>query len=98
MQPSTSSGSKTSDTAILAQPGKLTGVILNADGSNSATAVLYDSKSAASGTVLARLQVPSGSAHLFEDFTLLGGVVANNGIYLDISGTGASCIVYYQPG
>lgn len=93
---SQSSGLKSADTAIMTQPGKLTSLIVCADGTNAATAVLYDNASAASGTVLAKVIVDAGATqeHVSFDYP----IDCLQGIYLDISGTGAECIVHYQLG
>lgn len=95
--PSTSSGLKSSSAVISALPGRLTGLQVQTDGTNAATVTIYDSASAASGLVLAKFSVLgaslAGDAHLPE-----GGIVANQGIYASISGTGATCIVTYQAG
>lgn len=97
MNPSTSSGLKSADGIILAMPGRLMGLQVNADGTNQATVVLYDNASAASGTVLAKVIV---DATLTSEELVVGeaGVVVNNGIYADVTGTGAEFIVYFTPG
>ena len=94
MRPATSSGRKTADVAICARPCLLKSVILEGDGTNAATAILYDNKSAASGTVLAKLLLPA-SGIMCIVFDAKDGIEASNGIYLDIGGTGAACIVHY---
>ena len=88
---STSSGLKTSDAAIRARPAALCSVTVLTDGTNAATAIIYDNASAASGTVLAKVIVAGADrvAHIAFD----SPVEASNGIYLDIGGTGAECIV-----
>lgn len=95
--PATSSGLKTSDVAIMAMPGRLMGLQVIGDGTNAATAILYDNASAASGTVLAKVIVDAG---LTYEELVIGeeGIVCNNGIYLDIGGTGAEAVIQYCPG
>lgn len=93
--PATTSGTKSADGIIFAGPVKLKGVLLNADGTNAATAVLYNNASAASGTVVAKLQVDAGL--VYESYSIDDGVMCTNGLYLDITGTGAECIVHFEP-
>src|SRR4051812_20404840 len=92
----TSSGLKSADAAILAAPGKLRGVTVLTDGTNAATLIIYDNKSAASGTVLEKLIVAGADRCMKVVFD--AGVVANAGIYADVSGTGAEYIVHYDMG
>jgi hypothetical protein len=95
--PATSSGLQTSDAAIMNAAGRLLSIHLIADGTNAATVTIYDNASAASGLVLAKLAIPAGESYV--DAHLPGeGVVANNGIYADVSGTGAAYIVGYSLG
>lgn len=89
---STSSGLLNADGVIKDKAGILVGYRVFTDGTNQATLVLYDNASAASGTVLDKLIVAGAD--------LVGGIVdvaveAQNGIYADITGTGASFIVHY---
>jgi hypothetical protein len=95
--PANTSGLKSADAAIMARPGKLRGLQVLADGTNAATVVLYDNASAASGTVLAKVVVDAtlttDAASIPED-----GIVCANGIYADVTGTGAEYIVYYELG
>lgn len=93
MLPSISSGIKNSDGQILTGKGLLTGCMVFTDGNNDATVVLYDNTSAA-GKVITKFVVAAA-----ENFggVVFGAVsvVVETGIYLDISGTGATCIIYY---
>lgn len=93
----TSSGLKSADAVIMAMPGRMFYVQLLGDGTNAASLVLYDNASAASGLVLAKLSLDAGLVQS-EPFAVEAGVVANNGIYADVSGTGAEYIVYFAPG
>lgn len=96
--PSTSSGLKTAAAAIMAMPGTLKGLIL-VPGSTLSTVTLYDHATAASGTVLAKMVIdPAIDAGSREFLLSECGVVCNNGIYADISGTDAAYIVQYCPG
>lgn len=93
----TSSGLQTADGVISNAPGRLHGVSVGADGTNAATVIIYDNASAASGVVLAKVIIDATSTH--ESVVLPDcGVEANNGLYLDIGGTGAEVVVYYSKG
>jgi hypothetical protein len=93
--PAQSSGLRSADAAISALPAYLKGLIVLTDGTNDATVVIYDNASAASGTALAKLIVPgaslSASLHLPQY-----GIIANAGLYADVTGTGAAYIVQYS--
>ena len=90
--PATSSGRKTADAVIAARPCKLMSVTLEGDGTNACDITLYDNASAGSGTVLAKILLPASGAK-YEQFSSNAGVVALNGIYADVTGTGA--VSYY---
>lgn len=92
--PSTSSGLKSASAVIMAMPGTLMGLTVLTDGTNDATVTLYDNSSAASGLVLAKLKV-KGEDLSKELVVAECGIVCNNGIYAEVSGTGAECIVQY---
>lgn len=97
--PATSSDRRTADAAILNAPGRLRGLILEGDGTNAASVILYDNASAASGTILAKLALKAVSGDLILDMNIQdSGIVALNGIYADVTGTGAAYIVYYDRG
>ncbi len=96
MNSSKSSGLLSADGVVMNQPGKLTAVTISADGTNAATVLLYDNASAASGNLLAKVVVDAGLT--YEALCFDAPIDALNGIYLDITGTGAECIVYYQAG
>lgn len=89
-----SSGLKNSDTAISARPGELCGILIVTDGTNDATAIVYDNASTASGTKLFQGKVV-GTAN-FGGATWEVPIIANSGIYVDITGTGATYIVYFR--
>lgn len=92
--PADSSGLKTADAVICARPCILHSIQVTADNTNAATIVLYDHASAASGTVLAKIIVDATTT--YADFTSLAGIQANNGIYADVTGTGAEYIVHFS--
>ena len=89
-----SSGEKTEDTVIKASAGVLGGIIILTDGTNDATAKLYDHASAASGTKLWEAKVPATDEYGGALFPFV--IAFANGCYLDLTGTGASAIVYYD--
>lgn len=93
--PSTSSDRLTSDTAVVTGSGRVTGLLLEGDGTNAASVVLYDGTSAA-GTILYKLLLKASSNDLCYPGVLPeDGIVFNNGLYADLTGTGAACIVHY---
>ncbi len=83
------SDNKTADAVVKAAHGIFGSLILIGDGTNLATAVLYDNASAATGVVVAR-------AATKESTQIFGPVQCANGIYLDIGGTGAAAVVLYR--
>lgn len=93
MASSISSGLKTADAVIAAGKNRINAITLLGDGTNAASVILYDNATAASGTVLAKVtQLATGRlTHIiFEN-----PVIADNGIYADVTGTGAEYIVYF---
>ncbi|MHA1962162.1 MAG: hypothetical protein ACW99U_18310 [Candidatus Thorarchaeota archaeon] len=90
---SLTSGELTIDQAVTTGSGVLRGAVINTDGNNNATVILYDNASAASGTKLWE-QVVIG-ADITGGFFNCHGIEYNNGIYLDITGSGASVIAFY---
>lgn len=97
LNPATPSGRKTADAAIFAGPARLVGAWLEGDGTNAATVILYDNASAASGTVLWKGLLPANGIMYIDANLPLGGIVANSGIYADVTGTGAAYEVYFAP-
>lgn len=89
-----SSGLKTSDSAILATAGALGGVLVITNGTNAATLIIYDNATAASGTVLWKCVVNGADQYGGGLFPSL--INAANGLYADISGTDAAYIVYFR--
>lgn len=71
----------------------LTALTTITNGSADATCLLYDSATAASGTVVAKDWVPGALISNRLVWTYPRKVVS--GIYVDITGSGASCIVEY---
>lgn len=100
MRPATNSGRKTADAAIAARPCALKGLLLEGDGTNAASIILYDNASAASGTVICKLFLPAPTTAIdvvpksaFLPFP--DGVECINGIYADVTGTNAAYNVYF---
>lgn len=91
-----SSGLKSVDAAIATTGGALTGVLVLTDGTNDATIVVYDHASAASGTVLFKGKVAGASN--FGGATFEVPLRYSNGVYADVTGTGANYIIYYISG
>lgn len=93
-----SSGLKSSSAAIATIPAsgkglRVWGLSVEADGTNPATAILYDS-TAASGTEVAKVIVDATLTHEADFFPV--PVACATGLYLALSGTGAKAIVYYE--
>lgn len=100
-RPATSSGRKTADAAIIARPCLFKGLILEGDGTNACNVILYDNASAASGTVIAKLLLSASTTAIdsvpkTSSFVLADGIECNNGIFADVTGTGAAYIVHYS--
>lgn len=93
--PATSSGLLAADTAVRTQPSRLLGVSLIGDGTNACNVIIYDNASAASGTVLAKLSLPASGFPYIDMSAMAAGIVANNGLFADVTGTGAAFIIYY---
>lgn len=90
------SGEQTADKAVCGVRCAITAIYIITDGTNDAKLVIYDNASAGSGTVVHE-QTVKGSDHY-------GGLVLpfpkqmENGIYCDVTGTGASYIIDYITG
>lgn len=88
-----SSGLRTADAAIYVGRGTLNGLVVNTDGTNAATVTLYDNATTNSGTVLAQVIVAGADRTRDVIFNLATRCL--NGIYADVTGTGAAYIVYF---
>jgi hypothetical protein len=90
-----SSGLLTYSSVVSTVPGTICGITVIADGTNAATAIVYDNNvGVATGKVLWKSTAAAGEY-------LTGGLYpniirSNTGLYVAISGTGASAIVYYN--
>lgn len=94
MASSISSGLKTADAQIATGVNRVNSVELFSDGTNACSVVLYDN-TAASGTVLAKVTIGAASLKTTEQVVFMNPVRAENGIYADVTGTGAGYIVHY---
>ena len=90
---SKSTGLLTADKTVITGKSILTGFLVVTDGTNNATIVIYDNTSAA-GTELAKIVVLGAS--YFGGGTFEIPIRCTKGIYADITGTGASYIIYYN--
>lgn len=92
MASSISSGVLSADTALFTGRNRVNAITVFTDGVNTATLSLYDN-TAASGTV--RVKSVCLGANLTQHIIFENPVIFENGIYADVSGTGASFIVFY---
>lgn len=89
-----SSGLITESKILSRTPTLICGVLVLADGNNSATITVQDDAVSASGTVLYKSVVADGE--------YFGGAIFPNiiktykGAYVTVSGTGAGAIIYYD--
>ena len=88
---SRSAGLKSADAVISDHPTILKGVDI-LEGGADATLILYDNASAASGTVLWKGSVSNGNGSIHLEGI---DVLAENGIYADITGASAEYVVRY---
>jgi hypothetical protein len=93
MKSSITSGIKTASAIICTESALFYGVEIITDGTNAATIIVYNSQDA-TGPVLFKGTVPGSSN--FGGSTYETPVRAGAGIYVAISGTGASCVVYFD--
>lgn len=84
LHPVTMSGNKTANAAIWARPGILRSVDLSPPTTGVVVLKIYDNPSAASGTILARFDLPSGVASI--SLPELDRSAAT-GLYAELSGT-----------
>jgi len=93
MASSHSSGLQTADAAIQVGRNRINAITLLGDGTNAASLIVYDNASAASGTVLAKVTqlATARLTHIIVE----NPVICDNGIYADVTGTGAEYIIYF---
>lgn len=93
-QSSISSGLLAASAVVYAKPCVLTDLAVYTDGTNEVTVTLYDNATTNSGTVIGKVVVPGANKN--------GGLIipipvrAQNGIYMVLTGTGGSAIVFYS--
>ena len=87
-----SSGEQTSDGAVMSVSGWITAIHIITDGTNAAGVVVFDN-TAASGKVICEISV-AGTDN-YGGRTWPFPIWVNNGIYVNVTGTGASYIVEY---
>lgn len=92
MASSISSGVLSADTLIFTGRNRINAITVFTDGTNAATVDLYDNTSAANKIAVKGYCLGASKINhiLFEN-----PVVMENGIYADVTGTGASFIVFY---
>ena len=93
MASSRSSGLKQADAVIQTGRNRINAITLLGNGTDAATLIVYDNASGASGLVLAK--VTPLATDKFTHIIFENPVVAENGIYADVTGTGAEYIIYY---
>ena len=93
MASSRSSDLKSADGIIATGRSRVNAVTLITDGTNAANVILYDNASAASGLVLAKVSAAGAQNTVHVIFE--NPVITENGIYADVTGTGANYIVYF---
>lgn len=90
----TSSGAITATTQVTNKQSMLHGIMVNVAG-GLCTITIYDNASAASGLVLASVNVESGTTTQYISFPT--AIVANNGLHVVIAGTAPdACIIHYS--
>lgn len=80
-------------TAVVARPAELTGILLTPAAAD-CSVVVYDNKSAASGTVIARVTALANTATASAFINI--PVEALNGLTVVVAGAGATAIVHYK--
>lgn len=92
MASSISSGVLNADTLIFTGKNRVNAVTVITDGTNAATVELYDNTTA-SGTK--KIVGKCVGASLVQHYIFENPVVFDTGIYADVTGTGASFIIFY---
>lgn len=92
MASSISTGVLNADTLIFTGRNRINALTIFTDGTNTATVDLYDNTSAANKIAVKGKCV--GANHI-NHIIFENPVIMENGIYADVTGTGATFIVYY---
>ena len=95
MASSRSSGLKAADAVIATGRNRINAITLISDGTNACDVAVYDHPSAASGTVVGKVAIGAASLKKTEHVVFENPVLCEDGIYADVTGTGANYIVYY---
>ncbi len=88
------SGKLAADAVVLTVKAYFHGIEIITDGTNSAKVIVYDMATAAPGTIIFEGTVPGTSN--FGGVLFIQPVEMTKGIYVDMTGTGMSYIVYYK--
>jgi len=92
MATSISSGVLNADALLFTGRNRINAISVFTDGTNAATVDLFDN-TAASGTI--RVKAKCLGANLMNHIIFENPVLFENGIYVDLTGTGATVIVYF---
>lgn len=92
MASSISSGVLASDTLVFTGKNRVNALTVLTDGTNAATVDIRDGITVA-GTI--KITGKCLGASLVNHFIFENPVVFETGLFVDVTGTGASCIVYY---
>ena len=84
---------QTTSKPIAVGKNRLNAVSFLGDGVNAGTLILYDNATTAAGKIIAKATTRTTDIQNHIIFT--NPVVAENGIYASVTGTGAAYIVYY---
>lgn len=84
----------TAATVVCARPTRLNSLVVVSDGTNTATAVIYDNASAASGKVVAKAVATSQCPTAVIVFD--NPVRTDNGLTIAVTGTGSGAIVHFD--
>lgn len=93
MASSRSSGLKSASAVIQTGRNRINAITLIADGTNAANVIIYDNATTNSGLVLGKVSALAGQGTVHVIFE--NPVVAENGLYAALTGTGANYIVYF---
>ena len=85
----------TADGVITNQPALWYGILIETDGTNNVTLVLYNSKSGATNEVIGKMIV--AGSNYYGGVAYPFGIICSEGIFADVTGTGAAFWVYYGP-
>lgn len=94
---STGSGEISSSQQLISSAGFLTSLMGYTDGVNDVDVIVYDNASSATGRVVGKVSIPGEKNSFFKNWPSNAPNRCGNGMYVQISGTGGSCIVEYQP-